>query len=322
MCLAKFYAKLIGMKFFLFFAALIIFLPSAEAQLPASCDADFHEVLKARAELEARREMEVAQRLILRPDSVLEYSCFGKRVSQLGDAADELFSDNISSTALFNDPPSEYEPAGAFPQLLPTMTIDDPNTQPNEGQVTPPNTGQDAIRLGPNPPGEAEIHGDRLGNVLGVVVTGPTNEYLITNFGHLYAGGTLAVLPPTPANICDPMQLVWDFLRCGQADSQLFQSFDSFADFDYRINALPCNDPNRKAELEALVAAASPAPGALGGIEPVETQLAQFDSNACSSIQPITTGLQVYGESPPQVMYEDAFCPAAGCYYDGENCVP
>lgn len=44
--------------------------------LPESCNADLHELMKSKAYLEAKRETEIAQRLILKPDSTLEHSCF------------------------------------------------------------------------------------------------------------------------------------------------------------------------------------------------------------------------------------------------------
>ncbi len=57
--------------------------PQATAVVPATCDPDFWEIMDARAWMEGSREMEVAQRLILKPDSVLEYSCFTTRANQL-----------------------------------------------------------------------------------------------------------------------------------------------------------------------------------------------------------------------------------------------
>ncbi len=50
--------------------------PAAAPEVPATCDGDFYNVMSNRAWMESEREMEVAQRLILKPDSVLEYSCF------------------------------------------------------------------------------------------------------------------------------------------------------------------------------------------------------------------------------------------------------
>lgn len=54
------------------------------AQIPDTCDADYYDVLRARSYVEGKREMEVAQRIILKPDSVLEYSCFNDALNDLG----------------------------------------------------------------------------------------------------------------------------------------------------------------------------------------------------------------------------------------------
>ena len=60
-----------------------------------TCDSDYFESLKARAWLEAQREMVQNQNLIAKPDSVLEYSCFDKQLNVLAYYArpgGELFS--------------------------------------------------------------------------------------------------------------------------------------------------------------------------------------------------------------------------------------
>lgn len=46
------------------------------ASVPSSCNANYYSVLEAKGYLEGKRELERAQRIILKPDSVLEYSCF------------------------------------------------------------------------------------------------------------------------------------------------------------------------------------------------------------------------------------------------------
>lgn len=56
--------------------------PVTPAQIPDSCDPDYMDVLNARSYVEAKREMETAQRIIVKPDSVLEYSCFHEEYLQ------------------------------------------------------------------------------------------------------------------------------------------------------------------------------------------------------------------------------------------------
>lgn len=66
--------------FFLLFTAGSL----ARAQdVPPTCEEEYLDVLKERAWMEGKREMELAQRLILKPDSTLEYSCFRDRVNDL-----------------------------------------------------------------------------------------------------------------------------------------------------------------------------------------------------------------------------------------------
>jgi hypothetical protein len=60
-----------------------------------TCDPDYFESLKSRAWLEAQREIVQNQNLIVKPDSVLEYSCFNKQLNVLAYYArpgGELFS--------------------------------------------------------------------------------------------------------------------------------------------------------------------------------------------------------------------------------------
>lgn len=65
--------------------------PPAIAASP--CDATYYQTLSARAWLEAQREITQNQNLILKPDSVLEYTCFDMFLAELADHADEMFSE-------------------------------------------------------------------------------------------------------------------------------------------------------------------------------------------------------------------------------------
>lgn len=60
--------------------------------LPAtSCDPEYMDALEARAYMEAQREIAQNKNLIFKPDSVLEYSCFGSFLNRLAGA--NLFSE-------------------------------------------------------------------------------------------------------------------------------------------------------------------------------------------------------------------------------------
>lgn len=57
--------------------------PAAPGQVPATCDSGFYDVMSERAWMESQREIEVAEKLILKPDSVLQYSCFTEQLSSV-----------------------------------------------------------------------------------------------------------------------------------------------------------------------------------------------------------------------------------------------
>lgn len=59
--------------------------PAAPPVVPPTCDEGFNNVLNSRAWLETQREMEAAQKFILKPDSVLEYSCFNNILERVSD---------------------------------------------------------------------------------------------------------------------------------------------------------------------------------------------------------------------------------------------
>lgn len=82
-------AKFIGVCVF---ASIISFQASAQFA-PSPCDPDYYDSLEARAWLEAQREITQNQNLIVKPDSVLEYTCFDGHLAELGDHADEMFSE-------------------------------------------------------------------------------------------------------------------------------------------------------------------------------------------------------------------------------------
>ncbi|HRQ60324.1 MAG TPA: hypothetical protein PLO23_02230, partial [Alphaproteobacteria bacterium] len=50
--------------------------PAQAQEVSKTCDITVQNQMKQQGWLEGQRELEMAQRLILKPDSVLEYSCF------------------------------------------------------------------------------------------------------------------------------------------------------------------------------------------------------------------------------------------------------
>ncbi|MGH1404873.1 MAG: hypothetical protein ACRBDL_11595 [Alphaproteobacteria bacterium] len=91
-------------RFFLLCASFMLLLFAGNAQATSviadsPCDSLYYESLSARAWLEAQREITQNQNLILKPDSVFEYTCFDLMVHELADHAENMLSetDNYNS---------------------------------------------------------------------------------------------------------------------------------------------------------------------------------------------------------------------------------
>lgn len=96
--------KVMGIGYFAVFSLLLFafyFVPAeqnaacAGAIAATPCDPLYYESLEARALLEADREVTQNQNLIYKPDSVLSYTCFDRYLEELGDHADEMFSETF-----------------------------------------------------------------------------------------------------------------------------------------------------------------------------------------------------------------------------------
>jgi len=74
--------------------AITFIAPNFSYAQNSACDADYYKSLEARAWMEAQREIESNQNLIVKPDSVLEYTCFDKFGSELAEHAKDMFSES------------------------------------------------------------------------------------------------------------------------------------------------------------------------------------------------------------------------------------
>lgn len=61
-----------------------------------TCNSSIMTAMESRAWLEAQREITINQSLIVKPDSVLEYTCFDKMLGVLAEEAENMFSENTS----------------------------------------------------------------------------------------------------------------------------------------------------------------------------------------------------------------------------------
>lgn len=163
----------------------------------------------ARAFLEANREELMAQSLIRKPDSVLEYTCFDKFLGVAGE-----FAPSFSETEHWKDHDIDLE------------TEDDSDT-----------TTIDVYR----PAGT-------LSNLLELFLLPPLQTYIESNFSHTFLGGDSTIdndmvfSSLAGAYNCSHMYQVWNIAKCvdfGEQDQ--FWSFENLMQIDPRV--LP-NDPN------------------------------------------------------------------------------
>lgn len=80
-----------------------LFSDGGRAQTPPTpaatpCDPQYFESLKSRAWLEAQREITQNQNLIVKPDSVLQYTCFDRLMNQVTQVSGSMFSGSVGSS--------------------------------------------------------------------------------------------------------------------------------------------------------------------------------------------------------------------------------
>lgn len=103
---------------------LCVFYPVKSFSAPAPiatnpCDSNYYATLSARAWLEAQREITQNQNLILKPDSVFEYTCFDLFLRELADHAANM----LSETGSYGSPLSTTSMDTALQNLIGTSLI-------------------------------------------------------------------------------------------------------------------------------------------------------------------------------------------------------
>lgn len=88
--------RVISLFVILFSMPLPVWAQGATAVVPETCDAEFHDVIRTKAWMEAQREFEVAQTLILDQEKVLDLSCFGNSLDQT--ASINSFANDLEGT--------------------------------------------------------------------------------------------------------------------------------------------------------------------------------------------------------------------------------
>lgn len=88
--------------------------PPSSVIADSPCDTLYYESLSARAWLEAQREISQNQNIILKPDSVFQYTCFNNMMRELNDASSNM----LSGTSSFGGPLSGGSLASSLNNLV------------------------------------------------------------------------------------------------------------------------------------------------------------------------------------------------------------
>lgn len=291
----------------------------------SACDAHIWNTHTQRAWMSGKQEMEVAQTLILKPDSVLEYSCFPQRRAELasertrwtGRRLEDGWAEGAVGAIV-------QEAMGAILDFLADVT--DSDIIGAIGDIL-------EAEMGDNFPME---------DPLNVLVLDPMSNYAAGNFYHTLGGGTYDDALASGA-LCDGMAAIWDFLKCSNFDENSFVTFGTLAANDIRTlpRACPANEleypqdsyntTSRADKWETAIEEAFPPPefdheaySELGAMDAMFLRYDRVDSNECAALRPIPTGLLVQtappGEYDPETetragWYPDMICPGAGCRY-------
>ncbi len=270
---------MLGAVLMLLPASLLQAAPPTPADSP--CDVNYYTSLKARAWMEAQREITQNQNLIFKPDSVLEYTCFDRYLSELAGDATTLFSEN---------------PRWAPP--TPAATRMDTALQNLVGNAL--------VQYISGNFGHAFL-GDRLKNI-NINGSTQTIDYVPAAVnGDSYS--------------CNQMNEVWKLAKCmnfiADPATDGFYPFSEYAT-DKRTRPEVCG--NVAAWADNINAAKNVKPGSTPPTvwpkDNVNTFFKELDPANCGTdVKPIATGVIVNRPKVAPTQYEEKICAAPGCYY-------
>ena len=276
--------------------------PNAAKSESGTCDADFMNQIYARAYLEAERENVMSKLIVLKPDSVLEYSCFEQTNSRLADYGGPLFSENDRWWDL-------------------EVTID--------GKL-----GFDYIASVPMYTHlcEGDMPCDKLDKSLEALVLTALMEYAGKNFAHDYLGGTANGLNNDftgsigDSYLCDHIFAVHQMAKCKDfATYDSFMTFEEIMNFspDPRTYPTPCSGTQITQERIDIAKNKDFAYAAFDQVS--ETYREKMEIGKCDD-NPIPTGVMTIIRKTEYDLlrnprnttetYEEHICPNPGCSYN------
>lgn len=273
--------------------------PNAPKSDSSACDANFMNQIYAKAFLEAEREVVINNAMILKPDSVLEYSCFDQQAAAVAIDGAPIFSGS-----------DEWAP-GSVSIRPGTVDID----------VYMDFRLDTSIELLVLESLKDYVDRNFAHDFLGGAAVGDNNNI----------ADTIVTVSTAP---CDFMYLVHDVSRCDDfALNTRFMTFDSyFSEPDLISNdprILPQTCPNSHQITQDILNVARNEDWTFATFDPVNVLLPiqRADETACPNVEPIPTGVTVAYEAYDEDLqgnpitvasyqYEEKFCSNPGCWFD------
>jgi hypothetical protein len=295
-----------------FLAGLFLLIPSlaiAADEVAPTCDITVQNQMKQQAFLEGQREMEIAQRLILKSDSVLEYSCFKEEADNWGAKAG-IFSDKGGGTA--------------------------PGSQPNLGNAINGLVISALTEYLKNNYGHLFLGGTYVVEYICQKYTSVAQcQAAETEENKPYCNQCPAFLK---SDACNPQQQIWTLAKCANVaveptkEPAFFFPLSKLLDKDIRDLPETCPEPEKTARDDLVqtvqqkqdefpdatktppygVDNVSHVTGTAGG-ETYKTLLTE-----CG--QPVKTGFKVKPLEGKGEVSDDAVCIAPGCTYANGSC--
>ncbi len=285
-----------------------------------ACDADFMNQIYAKAFLEAEREVVINNALMLKPDSVLEYSCFDQDAAAVALFAGPVFSES-----------TRWAPTTI--NVLPGSVTINVNMGDTRLDTSIEQLVLESLKV--------YVDENFAHDFLGGAATGDNNTIANTVAG-------ISTLP------CDFMYLVQDVSRCDDfALNSRFMTFETYFSTPALINndprTLPETCPSGHQITQATINIAKNTDWTFAAFDRLDAllpfQRAGFPpaagGNSCESAIPIPTGVitfyEEYGSDPAgnpitieKYPYEDKVCSNPDCLFDtqgttsdaDDRCVP
>lgn len=209
------FLKKISMRLCLFTCAgLLSFFSlssSSNAQPTSPCDPEYMDALEARAWLEAQREISQNKNFIFKPDSVLEYTCFGQFMN--------IAASNFGANRQFSETDKWDGHPDGFSSITTDLALSEVVIKPLASYLA-----ANFNTAGPN------ADGFNAGAYLNNRRSDEYRPQVSVRGGFGYN--------------CAEMQKVWKMARCMNFNETPENDFDGFFDFAYYSG----NDPRRESE--------------------------------------------------------------------------